>query len=301
MDGFLHDISWVLPLRSEAATQAANAFTFLGYAPFFIIALPLAYWLWDKKVGVHLALIVILTAVTNGLLKDIIDDPRPDIAFAVDPRVGGSYGLPSGHAQVATAMWFWIAIELRRTWFWAVAGVIVSGVIFSRLYLGVHDIEDVLAGFLLGIGTIVAFAWLITDRFRWWSASHPALQMAVILAAQVPLYLFWPEDGGPRSTFAVGGMLAGWWGGTLIERRCIHYRRHPNWFIAIAAAATALAFAFFVLTRIGPLLADLGLPGIAAGWIQYFVIAFFVTAVAPWLFVRLGLAERDQAVRPAIG
>lgn len=295
MDTFFHDISWVLPLRSPGATAVADAFTYLGYAPFFIIALPIVYWLWDKKVGVHLALIVVLTAVSNGLLKDIFDDPRPDPSFAVDPRVGQSYGLPSGHAQVATAMWFWIALELRQRWFWVVAGIIVAGVAFSRLYLGVHDVEDVTVGLVLGLATIAVFAWLISDRFAWWRRLPAAIQIAVILLVQIPIYLLWPEAGGPGNTFAVGGMLAGWWGGALLERRFIGYVRHPNWAIAIAAAAAGLAFSFFVLTRIGAMLASFGMPAIAAGWIQYFVIAIFVAAIAPWLFVKLGLAAREPA------
>ena len=99
----------------------------------------------------------------------------------------------------------------------------------------------------------------------------------------------------PVITSAVGGMLSGWWAGTLIERRFIHYRRHPNWLVAIGAAAAGLAFCFFVLTRIGLLLANGGVPEVAAGWIQYFVIAFFVAAIAPWLFVRLGVAKQDAA------
>lgn len=295
LDTFLHDISWVLPLRSPLATQIADAFTYLGYAPFFVIALPIAYWLWDKKVGVHLALIVVLTAVSNGLLKDIFDDPRPDIAFAVDPRVGQSYGLPSGHAQIAAAMWFWIALELRQRWFWAVAAVIAAGVGLSRLYLGVHDVEDVIVGFALGLATIAVFAWMISDSFAWWRRLPAAVQIGVILLVQIPIYLLWPEEGGPGNTFAVGGMLAGWWSGALLERRYIHYRRHPNWVIAIAASAAALAFSFFVLTKIGGALASRGVPEIAAGWIQYFVIAIFVAAIAPWLFVKLGLAAREPA------
>lgn len=295
MPQFLHDISWVLPLRSDWATAVANAFTFLGYTPFFIIALPLVYWLWDKKVGVHLALIVILTAVSNGLLKDLFQDPRPDLAYAVDPRVRESYGMPSGHAQVATAMWFWIAMELRRRWFWPVAAFIVAGVAFSRLYLGVHDVEDVLVGFACGVATIAAFAWFLSSHFAWWRALHPLIQIGVALAIQVPLYLLWPREGGPGRTFAVGGMLVGWWAGTLIERRYIRYRRHPNWLVAGTTAAAALAFAFFILTRIAELLMRFGLNEIAAGWIQYCAIAFFVAAIAPWLFVKTGTGLREPA------
>jgi glycerophosphoryl diester phosphodiesterase len=293
VDGFWHDVSWVLPLRSDAATAVANVFNYLGYAPFFIIALPIAYWLWGKQVGTRLTMIVILTAVTNGFLKDLFDDPRPAAEFAIDHRVSDSYGLPSGHAQVATAMWFWIAYEIRRAWAWPVAAFIALGVGLSRVYTGVHDLEDITAGYVLGLATIAVFALLISDRFAWWRALPAAVQIGVLLAIQAPLWFLWPEPGGPGSTFAIGGMLAGWWCGVLLDRRAIQFRRHPNWFIAVGAAAAGLAFAFFVLTKIGAGLTAMGLPPIAGGWLQYFAIAFFVTAVAPFLFIKAGAAVRE--------
>lgn len=292
LDSFLHDLSWVLPLRSEAATAIANGFTWLGYAPFFIIALPVVYWLWDKRIGVHLALVVVLTAVSNGLLKDIFDDPRPPVGFAVDPRVGDSYGLPSGHAQIAVAMWFWIAFELRRGWAWGAAAFIALGVCLSRLYLGVHDVEDVLAGAILGVATLLVFAWAISPHFAWWRALPAAVQIGVLLAVQVPLYLLWPEPGGPGGVFAVGGMLVGWWGGALLERQAIRFQRHPNWLVAVGTTVAVVAICFFALTRIGAGLAVLGVPALAGAWAQYLVIGLFVTALGPWIAQRLGLAGR---------
>lgn len=293
MDGFWHDISWVLPLRSDTATVVADAFNYLGYGPFFIISLPLIYWLWSKEVGTRLTIIVILTAVTNGLLKDIFDDPRPDKAFALDPRVSDSYGLPSGHAQVATAMWFWIAYELRRAWFWPIAAVIVAGVMFARLYSGVHDVEDVTVGFGLGIATLLLFAWFISPNFAWWRALPPLIQVGVLMAVQVPLYLLWPEPDGPGTTFAIGGMLAGWWSGVLIEQRHIRYKRHPNWGIAIGAALVAIAISYFGLTNISNALEMIGLHPVASAWIEAAIIALFVTAAAPWAFVKLRLATTE--------
>ena len=41
MDDLLHDMSWVLPLRSDAATVVFETFTALGYFPFYLLALPL--------------------------------------------------------------------------------------------------------------------------------------------------------------------------------------------------------------------------------------------------------------------
>ncbi|MBO6635042.1 MAG: phosphatase PAP2 family protein, partial [Parvibaculum sp.] len=122
MEGFLHDLSWVLPLRSDVATTIFNGFTFLGYTPFFLIFLPIGYWLWDRKVFTRLTVLIALVAVMNSWLKDFWQDARPDPAFQLDSdRVADSYGLPSGHAQVAIAMWFWLAYEIRRPWAWAAA------------------------------------------------------------------------------------------------------------------------------------------------------------------------------------
>ena len=46
MGAFLHDMAWVLPLRSDAATVVFQAFTALGYFPFYLVLL--GYWLWTR-------------------------------------------------------------------------------------------------------------------------------------------------------------------------------------------------------------------------------------------------------------
>jgi membrane-associated phospholipid phosphatase len=104
MESFLHDISWVVPLRSALLTLIFKGLTLLGYTEFFLLFLPIGYWLWDKKMFTRLAMLIGLVALTNTFLKDLFHDPRPPIAFALDPQVGESFGFPSGHAQVATAM-----------------------------------------------------------------------------------------------------------------------------------------------------------------------------------------------------
>lgn len=293
MDGFLHDLSWVLPFRSDTATAIANAFTWLGYAPFFIALLPILYWLANKELATRVAMLVIFTAVTNGLLKDVFDDPRPPTSFSLDGRVDNSYGLPSGHAQVAFAMWIWLAIELKQRWFWPIAILFAVGVSLSRLYLGVHDVEDVLAGAALGLGSIGLMAWFFSPSFNWWRSLNPVAQLAGIVAFEILLWVTWPEPGGPGTKFAVGGMLLGWWMGVLVDQRFIHFRRHENWVVAIAAAGVGLAAVFLLLPKIEPLLVNVGIDVVAARYTQYFVITFFATALAPRLFQLVGVARRE--------
>ncbi len=294
MDNFLHDMSWVVPLRSETGTAIANAFTWLGYPTFFIAMLPVLYWLVNKEAATRIALLVMFTGITNGLLKDIFDDPRPPSEFSLDGRVDNSYGLPSGHAQVAFAMWLWIAIELKQRWFWPIAIFFALGVALSRLYLGVHDIEDVLAGAALGLASIALLSWFFSPAFNWWRALNPFIQLGVMVALSAVLFVTWPEPGGPGTKFAVAGMLLGWWSGVLLDQRYIHYRRDDNWIVAIAAAAVGLAVVLLALPRVAPGLAELGIDKVWAATAQYFLTAIFVTALAPWLFQRVGAARRDD-------
>lgn len=291
MESLLHDLHWVLPLRSEAATAVWNGFTALGYLPFYLALLPLGYWLWNKDLFTRLAILVMVSAVLNAFFKDLFNDPRPAAEFALDPRVGDSFGLPSGHAQVAATTWFWLAWEMRRPAVWLLAVIVVAGVSFSRLYLGVHDVEDILAGLALGIGSVLLFEWLLSARFQGWHGLDGRVQIGIILAVQPVIWLLWPDPDGPGAVSAVGAFLVGWWAGVLYDRHRLDFRRHPNWALALTGATAGLIAVFLIAGRLEGALLALGLGRTAAQWIQTLTMGLFVTAIAPWLFRKTGLAR----------
>ncbi len=61
-----------------------------------------------------------------------------------------SFGFPSGHVSGSIAMWGGLAVLFRRRWLNWLAPLFISLVAFSRLYLGVHFLADILGGALLG-------------------------------------------------------------------------------------------------------------------------------------------------------
>jgi glycerophosphoryl diester phosphodiesterase len=288
MESFLHDISWVLPLRSDAATVVFNAFTLAGYTPFFLVLLPLGYWLWDKALFTRLALLIGLVGLSNTFLKELFMDPRPPIAFALDGRVGESFGFPSGHAQIAVATWFYLAMEIKRTWAWITAAIIASGVCFSRIYLGVHDVEDMLGGALIGLACIFIFKGL--ERERLITEAHPAAQLLGLAVIAPIAWALWPRAGQmPEAMLALTAFLFFWWVGRLIEERWINYQRHGNWAVAIIAAVAGVAVLFVLLKLTGDAATAAGAKSFAQT-VQMSVIALYVTAIAPALFrlTRLG-------------
>ena len=83
----------------------------LGYEEFFIALIPLIYLGLDARAGARLALVLLLNDSFNWALKIVFHAPRP---YWIDSRVQAfhharDYGLPSGHAQNATGVWFFLA------------------------------------------------------------------------------------------------------------------------------------------------------------------------------------------------
>lgn len=109
--------------------------------------------------------------------KALVIRDRPPIPFAVISVDGFSF--PSGHAAgiaVGVGITAWLLTRWLITWWngrvvvWTVA-IGVAGVMgFSRVYLGVHYVSDVLAGWLLG----AAWAGAVMVIGSWWISPHRA-------------------------------------------------------------------------------------------------------------------------------
>ena len=282
MENIWHDLSWVLPLRSDGATAVMRVFTWIGYSTFYMLFLPLGFWLWRKPAFTRLAVIVAVSGTLNYFLKDFWQDPRPDVAMSLDGLVGDSYGLPSGHAQTAAVLWLWLAYEVRRGWMWALAVFMIAGIAFSRLYLGVHDVEDVTAG--LAIGGAVVVLGVVASR----SAPLPYLTLALILlAGQAVVYSLWP--GSPGGATGFGAFAVAWLCGAAWERRRIGYTPATG---ARRMGAAGLGVVILMALFVGlSEAADMVDPdGDVAMYFATALITLYMTIGAPWLFRRLGLA-----------
>ena len=98
-----------------------------------------------------------VTSLSSTLLKILVGRPRPPDGL-VHP-VGSSF--PSGHAAYAGATCVALVLLFtvpgpRRRWWWGLAALGVLGMAWSRTYLQVHWLSDVVGGSLLGIGVVLA-------------------------------------------------------------------------------------------------------------------------------------------------
>jgi len=116
-----------------------------------------------------------VTAVAGGLtgllVKVVVERARPSLEYPVARAPGFSF--PSGHAMTATTTFAVLLLVLLplvprrgRVVCWAVAGLSVLGVGFTRVALGVHWFSDVVGGWLLGLAVVASTAW----AFEAWRA-----------------------------------------------------------------------------------------------------------------------------------
>jgi undecaprenyl-diphosphatase len=103
-----------------------------------------------------------VTPLVSSITKALIERPRPPDGL-VHPS---STSFPSGHASFAATtsialVLLFTAIGPRRRLWWALAAVTSAAMDWSRTYLQVHWLLDVVAGSLLGAGVaLVVFPGL---------------------------------------------------------------------------------------------------------------------------------------------
>ena len=96
--------------------------------------------------------------VLDGVIKDIVRRPRPE--FAAKFLHYSSWSFPSGHSMGSLIGFAMLAYTVIRVWkiesltarvaIWIGAVVMIILVGYSRIYLGVHYLSDVAAGYPLG-------------------------------------------------------------------------------------------------------------------------------------------------------
>ncbi|MFT2009141.1 phosphatase PAP2 family protein [Pontibacter sp. 13R65] len=151
--------SLLFGVRSGWLSQAFFYLTQLGTraAVFIVGAIVSVVFLYRKQYVTIVAFWLVMAGVGLSVRygKTFISRPRPvDVAYYQEHN----FSFPSGHATTAIALFGILAYFLCRRYrqpgqrrlIIASAVVLIGAVGFSRIYLGVHYLTDVLAGFMLG-------------------------------------------------------------------------------------------------------------------------------------------------------
>ncbi|MFY0688743.1 MAG: phosphatase PAP2 family protein [Cyclobacteriaceae bacterium] len=143
----------VLDSLMRLITHAGEIVTF-GFTIFFVLLI-------NKRVGLVFVAGGVLQAIVTLFLKRIVfaSVPRPTVFFgdtsfqlAKGVEAIARYSFPSGHTMTAFMLSTMVILLFNLpNWVQIVLLLIAIGVGFSRIYLGLHFMIDVLTGSMIGV------------------------------------------------------------------------------------------------------------------------------------------------------
>lgn len=154
-------------IHSPVLDRIMLGLTFLG-EPMTLLILVLGIGLWllrkqHRSQATTLAIAALGGVGLNFILKQVFRRARPLLwERLIDIN---TYSFPSGHAMVSLVVLgtigYILAVNFQRFryWIFGVTLLLILGIGFSRLYLGVHWPTDIIAGYAAG------FVWLVTCIF----------------------------------------------------------------------------------------------------------------------------------------
>ena len=293
-------------LGGRALDILLEPFAFIGGEYGYTILMPVLFWSINDRLGRRLYALAMSNALVNGVLKNWWGRPRP---FQVAPdriesfHLEESYGLPSGHTQGGTVLGLFFASLTKKTRVKMLMYLLIFLMGISRMVHGVHFLQDVLAGWLLGILVFILyirFEQKVLPKIQAGSggvkiglALLPAL---LVLAAEYGLRGTYPTT---KSLLASGGALTGIFLGLVIESGTGWYRssgpvwkrilRVPVGLLVLVGTTLGMSAVYHAVFPENP-----GFVGVAVYVARYAVTGLAGYWLAPQAFILLRLADPRQ-------
>lgn len=333
----LHELELliILFLQSigEWLASPMRSVSMLGNEEFYMLIMPSLYWCFDSVVGIRVAVMLLLSNAFGSMLKFTMFQPRP-YWVSTDVKAWSaetSFGIPSGHAFHAAAVWGMLAANLRSRWGKIILFVVIFLIGFSRIFLGMHFISDVLLGWLLGALLVWGYLKLekpLIGHLR--TRSFNTMVLLAFISALILITVFLlaaatqngrtvPELWRQNALAAVPGneidplniegafTLAGTWFG-MLAGAAWYYHRTGRMFNAAGEPMHRLLR--YIIGLIGVFILWFGLGQIlpreadflsyALRFARYTLVGLWVSVFAPLLFERIGIANTQTVKEPAL-
>lgn len=289
------------PFRT-AITMYFKVWSFTGEAEFYVIFIPTLIWLGAPVEGMQVATMLCISQYITGTLKDMVCCPRPPCPPLElrGKRVTHDmeYGFPSTHSSHSGILAYFLYCELSKCFpnYAFICGLgaafFLVNVCFSRLYLGMHWIGDLVGGWMVAFTVIIIQAsfldrWL-SSVLDWPAAPCWAYMLGYVLLHALAVSHATPHDPCPcyidslRFAGVMLGSFYGFWAfGT--QFKTMTARPRPE---SLYNTAFSTPFFFQWLTCVVVVIATKEISAIVGEKILKVVFKFLSGAYAvqmPWL------------------
>jgi membrane-associated phospholipid phosphatase len=138
-------------------------FTFLGDGLFVIAVALILFFLKERILSLMIISSYALSGIIAQVLKYFIEEARPAVYlektnypyFIDDVTLHNLHSFPSGHTASAFALAAVLAFAMKNKNYSILFLLMAALVGYSRIYLGQHFMDDVLAGSVIGVASAI--------------------------------------------------------------------------------------------------------------------------------------------------
>jgi len=264
-------------IRTDVLTVFFTTITMMAEHLFLVVLLAILYWTVDKRKSRRLAWFMLFNSASNGIMKSIVNMPRPFDKGVVKPirmetATGSSF--PSGHTQTATSFWMGSMLILRTKASILLGIIMIVLTALSRLYLGVHWPMDVVAA--IGFGIIFTyFASLLIDEEAKFTEFHVIGSSLVCLA----FLIFNVEADLYKAAAALWGLCIG----SYFEEKYIQFEVKGSRRYQITKIVVGIVGVLVIYIGMSKLLPVIKI----VSMVKYALVIVWIMAGAPYLFNKL--------------
>ena len=299
MDFMMNILYAIAKIRCPFLDFFFGLVTKLGEETFFLVFAILFFWCINKRTGIYVLISGLSTTVASQWLKIGCKLPRPfayDTSFTpVEGSIenAGGYSFPSGHTQTVTGTLVPFALKKRRRSVSIVVAVLILLVGFSRLYLGVHTLCDVLVSLVLT--TVIAIllypVFVSEESYNKWMPYVIAVSMLASLGFLLYSFLINPDGVDGENLQNAQNNAAKLLGCTvamlpvyLIDKYVSRFETKASWYVQIIKLAVGLGLVLLIKSGLSsPLKALFGNESVARG-VRYFLLVLVAGGLYPISF-----------------
>ncbi len=269
--------------------------TDLGDELFYTIMLPILYWCWEKRAATAIGTIFLISAAVNDSAKAIFDQPRPALDKLLPEMQEVSqkavperwHGFPSGHTQGSVAFWGSMIWFIRKPLVYILGAFMLIMVPYSRIYLGVHFLGDVMGGYVIGILLLLILIPLLILVEKYHTSVHEFILIGLLVIIPFILYNVIPGLG----LDSIMGVLSGFLIGVLISMNRITFNPRNKLLPTIIKIVIGMMGLFIIKAGLKPLLPELHI----SDFLRYWLVGFWSTFAAPLIFSKITLLKGETA------
>lgn len=289
-----------LNLLAQYRTPLGDAFfqaiTLLAQETFVVVVICWLFWCSNKKLAYCLGFTYFSSGLLVQGLKITFRVPRPwlldpnfqPVASAIPGATG--YSFPSGHTQSITALLGTLGFYTKKKPLRFLCFLFVFLVGFSRMYLGCHTPQDVLVSFGVSIVCVfLCYHFLYKKEYFKNSESLVSVFMGIVCVVLLGYTLFLYKSGAIEFHYAQDcikacGAGAAFSLGYYLTETYIPFTPPDSFQGQALRFIIGIAVTLLLQAGLKPIIGQ----SLAASFIRYFLVVFWIITVYPYVFYKKG-------------